>query len=112
VVRIKFNFADRLRGRNALETDRRDADRYLARDVLCGLARPWSCNMQSQQSQIGDLPQSAASFWQKLQEECALAYAFYLLLADLELEEVFAEFIVREELNQMDSPSAGSQPTM
>lgn len=68
--------------------------------------------MKSQQSQIGDLPQSAAYLWQTWPEESALAYAFYLLLADLELEEVFAEFIVREELNQMDSPSAGSQPTM
>ena len=68
--------------------------------------------MQSQQSQIGDLPQSAASFRQKWPEESALAYAFYLLLADLELEEVFAEFMAREERNQMDSHSAGSQPTI
>jgi len=53
--------------------------------------------MQSQQRQIGDLPKSAASFLQKWPDESALAYAFYLLLADLELEEVFAEFMVREE---------------
>jgi len=68
--------------------------------------------MRSQQSQIGDLLQSAASFWQKWPEERALAYAFYLLIADLELEEVFAEFIVREERNQMDSHSAGAPPTL
>jgi len=61
--------------------------------------------MQSQQNQIGDPPQSAASLWQKLPEECALAYAFYLLLADLELEEVFAEFMVREDRTQMDPVS-------
>ena len=68
--------------------------------------------MQSQQSQIGDLPQSAASFWQKWPEESALAYAFYLLLAELELGEVFAEFMVREEPNQMDSHPAGASPTL
>jgi len=51
--------------------------------------------MQSQPNEIGDLPQSAA-FWQNWPEESALVFAFYLLLADLEPEEVFAEFTARE----------------
>ena len=66
--------------------------------------------MQSQPNEIGDLPQSAA-FRQNWPEESALVYAFYLLLADLELEEVFAEFTAREGQNQVDGDSARGQPT-
>jgi hypothetical protein len=68
--------------------------------------------MQSQQSQIGDLSQSAASFCEKCPEESALAYAFYLLLADLDLGDVFAEFMVRDERDQLDGHSAGASPTL
>jgi len=66
--------------------------------------------MQSQPNEIGDLPQRVA-FWRNQPEESALVYAFYLLLADLELEDVFAEFTAREERNQVDGERARDQPT-
>ena len=112
MAHIEFNFADRSAVGALWVSTERAADHNLARDVLCSLARPLSCNMQSQQNQIGDLAQSAAFFWQKWPEMNALAHAFYLLLADLELEQVFAEFVVREERNQIDTHSAGIPPAI
>ena len=66
--------------------------------------------MQSQLDQIGDLPQSAA-FWHYRPEESALVYAFYLLLADPELEDVFADFTAREEQNGVDAERAQGRPS-
>lgn len=66
--------------------------------------------MQSQLNQIGDLSQSAA-FWHHRPEEGALVYAFYLLLADLELEDVFADFTAREEQNVVDGGRAQGKPS-
>ena len=66
--------------------------------------------MQSQPNEIGDLPQRVA-FGQNQPEESALVYAFYLLLADLELEDVFADFTALEEQNVVEGERAQGRPS-
>jgi hypothetical protein len=65
--------------------------------------------MQSQLDQIGDLPQSAV-LWHR-PEESALVYAFYLLLADPELEDVFADFTAGEKQNVVEHERAQGRPS-
>ena len=65
--------------------------------------------MQSQLNQIGDLPQSTA--FRHRPDESALVYAFYLLLADPDFEEVFADFTAREERSVVDGERAQGRPS-